>query len=295
MNIVLARTFLEILENGNFNKAAQRLNVTQSTVTMRVNALESIVGQQLFVRNRTGAELTSAGVKFRRYAELLVQVWQQAQQEIALPKDLSGTITIGVDPHLWEGPVESWLLWLRRELPELAVSARVGEPAALLRGLSHGLLDVVVEYNPHTRPGFCVEKIFDERLVLVSDTPRKRVKWHPLYVFVDWGEEFRKVHSVAFPDEQTPGVSVQHGRWALNFIMEYGGSGYFPLRLVERHLAEGRLFLVPESREFARVVHVGYAGKTRDSPWFAKALAGLHALSAPYAEPPRASPRLLVF
>jgi len=39
MNIELARTFLEIIRSGNFNKAAERLHVTQSTVTMRVKAL----------------------------------------------------------------------------------------------------------------------------------------------------------------------------------------------------------------------------------------------------------------
>lgn len=295
MNITLARTFLEILETGNFNKAAERLHVTQSTVTMRINALEATVGQRLFVRSRAGAELTSAGAKFRRYAELLVQVWQQAQQEVALPKEFSGNITIGVDPHLWEGPVESWLLWLRRELPELAVSARVDQAPALLRGLSHGLLDMVIDYTQHSRAGFCVERIFDDVLVLASNTPRHRVKWHPLYVFVDWGEDFRKMHSRVFPDEQTPGVSVQHGRWALNFVMQYGGSGYFPVRMIERDLAEGRLFHVPESREFSRTVYVGYADKAKELTWFDKAFAGLRALSAPYQARLRDSPRLLVF
>ena len=44
MNIVLARTFLETLEAGNLNKAAARLHVTQSTVTMRLNALEDLLG-----------------------------------------------------------------------------------------------------------------------------------------------------------------------------------------------------------------------------------------------------------
>ncbi len=66
MNIGLARTFLEILEAGNLNKAAERLHVTQSTVTMRINALEDLLGQKLLVRSKSGVALTNSGFKFKR-------------------------------------------------------------------------------------------------------------------------------------------------------------------------------------------------------------------------------------
>ena len=66
MNIDLARTFLEIAETGNFNKAAERLDVTQSTVSMRIKALEDEIGRPLFTRSKTGTELTPAGHQFRR-------------------------------------------------------------------------------------------------------------------------------------------------------------------------------------------------------------------------------------
>jgi DNA-binding transcriptional LysR family regulator len=281
MNIVLARTFLEIIECGNLNKAADRLHVTQSTVTMRIKALETIIGQQLFIRNRSGAELTSAGAKFRRYAELLVQVWQQAQQEITLPKDFNATINIGIAPYLWVGLGAEWVLWLRRQLPDVALAVQAGEPSILLHGLSHGLLDIALEYDPQTRPGFMVEPLFEERLVLVSDRPRGPVKWHPLYVYVDWGSGFRKAHSIAFPDEQTPGVSLPPD-CALSFIFAYGGSGYFPSRLVNCYIREEKLFKVHGAREFQRQVYVVYSEKAASVSWFGKALDGLRRLSIPY-------------
>ena len=109
MNIALARTFLEILEAGNLNRAAERLHVTQSTVTMRINALEEQLGQRLLVRNKSGVGLTNAGFKFRRYAEMLVQIWHQAQQEIALPAPFEGTLNIGFEVDLWNGGVGGWL------------------------------------------------------------------------------------------------------------------------------------------------------------------------------------------
>ncbi len=76
MNLVLARTFLELVNAKNFNKAADRLHVTQSTVTVRIAALEELLGQQLFTREKSGVGLTVAGRKFLPYAELLLQTWQ---------------------------------------------------------------------------------------------------------------------------------------------------------------------------------------------------------------------------
>ncbi len=282
MNIVLAQTFLEIVSSGNFNKAADRLHVTQSTVTMRINALEDILGQKLLIRNRAGVELTTTGSKFRRYAEMLVQIWHQARQEIALPSDFEAVFNIGIDPHLWEGPGRHWLLWMRRELPQIALSVRVGDSHALLHWLSQGLLDFALEYNPQARPGLRVDKLFDDRLVVASTVPREPVRWHPLYVYVDWGEDFRKTHSATFPDEETPGVTIAHGDWALRFIYDYGGSGYFPLRQIETELAEGRLHIV-RSPEFRRTVYAVYFERTLQIEWFRKAFEGLRALCEPYA------------
>ena len=72
MNLNELRTFLEVIETGSLVAASQRLNVTQSTVTARISALEEEVGQKLLHRYKSGAELTSAGFKFRRYAEVMV-------------------------------------------------------------------------------------------------------------------------------------------------------------------------------------------------------------------------------
>ena len=55
MDIELARTFLYIVRSGSFIAAATRLHVTQTTVTARVQNLESQLGCSLFVRNRAGA------------------------------------------------------------------------------------------------------------------------------------------------------------------------------------------------------------------------------------------------
>ena len=90
MNIELARTFLEIVSTGSFARAADRLHVTHSTVTMRIKTLESLLNQRLLIRNKTGVTLTASGVRFQRFAEALVRTWQLTRREMTLASGLDG-------------------------------------------------------------------------------------------------------------------------------------------------------------------------------------------------------------
>ena len=84
MDIDRARTFLEIIHTGSFLGAADRLHVTQTTVSARIRTLEDDLGRRLFVRNRTGAQLTPAGREFQR----------------ALHQVGSGRVVAGGEKHL---------------------------------------------------------------------------------------------------------------------------------------------------------------------------------------------------
>ena len=50
MHIDQIRTFLEVAATGNFNRAAEALNVTQSTASARIKTLEDRLGRDLFIR-----------------------------------------------------------------------------------------------------------------------------------------------------------------------------------------------------------------------------------------------------
>lgn len=84
MDIELAKTFLDIVRSGSLVGTAERLHVTQTTVTARVKNLESQLGCQLFVRNRAGASLTPEGERFVTYATQIVQLWENAKYDVPL-------------------------------------------------------------------------------------------------------------------------------------------------------------------------------------------------------------------
>ena len=222
-NIEQLRTFLEIAATGNFNHAAENLNVSQSTVSARIKGLEERLDRQLFRRSRSGAELTGAGRRFERYAAWVVQSWEQGRQQVALPEGYRTLFGLGTQVSLWERLVAQWLPWMREQAPDVALHVETDYSQSLMRQLSDGLLDIIVLYYPRTMTGVVIETLLEERLVLVSTRRRKITSdWQEDYIYVDWGDGEKAItapntRQCAFPEVEArlPAISVglESERW----------------------------------------------------------------------------------
>ena len=259
------RTFLEIAASGSFSRTAENLNVTQSTVSGRVRTMEQQFGRPLFTRKQTGVELTSAGQRFRRYAEGIEQMWQQSQQQVTLPEGYRTVLALGAQFSLWERLILDWMPRMRRQAPKVALQVQADYSHSLMRQLSDGLLDICVMYQPRHMAGLIIEVLFQETLVMVAREPRDvSLDWVEDYVFVDWGDAFQMQHSEAYPDLETPAVSVGLGALGLQYILQSGGSGYFPLRMVDPLVASGELHLVKGAVPMRRPAYVVYTTNPKD-------------------------------
>ncbi len=281
MNIENIRSFLEVASTGNFNRAAENLNVTQSTVSARIKTLEDSLGQALFARSHAGASLTAAGHQFRRYALNMQILWQQARQQVALPAGIKAVLGLGAQVSLWQRLVPQWVPWMREKAPEVALRLEADYSMSMMRQVADGLLDIAVLYQPRQTPGLVIEPLLVENLVLVSTRRRDATPgWVDDYVFVDWGDDFRAAHGAAFPEMETPAVSVGLGALGLQQILQDGGSGYFPLRVVRPLIRDKRLHRVPKAPSFRRPAYLVYAAAAAETEPMPTALAGLHHIAA---------------
>jgi DNA-binding transcriptional LysR family regulator len=282
MEIALARTFLEVVKSGSFIGAAERLNLTQTAISARIRTLEGELGRRLFVRNKAGARLTPAGERFQRDAAILVQAWERARQRVALPPGRKNAIGIGGELSVWNPLLSDWLVWMRREHPEIALHAEVGAPNQLLERVRDGALDLVVLYDPPALPGLAVELLSEERLVMVT-TRRVRALDLAAYVHVDWGSAFRESLRTAFPDLANPAVTISLGPLALAYVLATGGTGYFRSNVVKPHIADKRLRYVPNAPAFSYSVHMVYS-RGFDAELLSYLRTGLRACSDALAE-----------
>ena len=264
MDTELARTFLAVIATGNFVAAAERLHVTQSTVSTRIRRLEETLGARLFVRNKSGAVLTPAGRQFQRHAALLARTVEQARQDAGVARGFRATLTVGGRIGLWEELLARWLPVFAGLAPDVAVRAVVGFEDDLMESLIEGRAHVGVMYTPQARPGLSIEPILEERLVMASTRRDAAAEPGRDYVYVDWGAEFFAQHSLAFPAFAGAPLAVNVGWLGLLHVFNAGGTGYFPARLLVSHEAAGRLHRVAGAPEFRLTAYLCHPTHTGD-------------------------------
>lgn len=282
MDTELARTFLTVIATGSFVDAAQRLYVTQSTVSARIQRLEEELGAELFVRNKAGTTLTAAGRQFQRHATVLARTVEQARQEIGIVEGFKATLTVGGRVGLWEDLLLHWLPAFARSAPDVAVRALIGFEDDLMQALIEGRADIGVMYTPQARPGLTVEMLLEERLVMVSTQPDPPREPDEHYIYVDWGAEFFTQHTLAFPNFTGAALTVNIGWLGLQRIVSGGGSGYFPLRMLRKYELEGRLHRVDSAPEFRLPAYLCFPSRI-DNEAVGVALESIRLIAAEFA------------
>jgi LysR family transcriptional regulator, flagellar master operon regulator len=236
MQLAAIETFLAIVDTGSLSRAAERLNVTQSTVNARLNGLEDILGQKLLTRRKSGAELTYAGFSFQRHAQLMSDVWSLARRESSLPPDTTSVCNIGCHVDLWSDLGKRFLDSITTAHPDVALSAWPGEQRDMDHWLDIGLIDVAICFSPTVHDDTTAHVLMDDQLVLVSNLPHADDHTahmrDPAYIYADNGEEFRRKYAATFPDHRSPAITFGCATWALERIKSHGGAAYVPRRLV---------------------------------------------------------------
>lgn len=278
MDTEFARTFLAVVAAGNFVGAAERLHITQSTVSARIQALERQLGAVLLRRGRGGTELTPAGQRFLRHAKNLVRTTEQARHDVGLPAGYSGSITLRGRVALWDGFLPRWTDWMRAQMPDVSLRLEIGFEEDIMQGLVQGTIDIGLMYTPENRPGLGIEYLFDESLLLVTTEPD--MAWqNERYVHISWGPEFEAQFTTHYPEAQAPALVANIGWLGIQQILHSGGAGFFPRRITREHIEAGRLWRVADSPVFSLPVYLVYP-QDRNDEAMQKALEGLRTLGA---------------
>ena len=162
------RTFLTIVERANFTRAAERLGLSQPSVSQQVKELEAALGVSLFHREGSVARLTQAGEQFRERAMTAMRRFQEAVSPTATDTgSLNGHLDIGVVPALtlpW-GP--RLLARIAADSPGLSVRLHELPAHRVESGLEAGHLDAGLVLLSHASPALHYELLQNDRMVLV--------------------------------------------------------------------------------------------------------------------------------
>ncbi|MEQ8931733.1 MAG: LysR family transcriptional regulator [Silicimonas sp.] len=282
MHIDQIRTFLEVVATGNFNRAAENLNVTQSTVSARIRSLEDELGRALFERGRNGARLTAAGDRLLRHGHSMRRLWQRARNDVALPDAYDSSLSLGVTLSLWEEIELPWVNWMHREASTVSLHVEADYSPGLMRHLRDGILDIAVMYEPLQMQELVIEEFLRDELVLFTTHPACEVAdeiWRQNYVLVDWGEDFRYDHDSMYPD-LVHSFSAGLSSVAVQYMERNAASAYLPARLVLRQLKKGLVRPVRNAPVFERTGCLIYSKSPADGNLLNLGLEGLRSVTA---------------
>jgi len=292
MDTETVRTFLEVATAGSFVAAAERLHVTQSTVSTRIRQLEEQLGCRLFLRTKSGAALTAGGVLFQRHAVAILRLWEQARQEAALPPGHRALLRIGSEAGLWNRLLHRWIPWMRRNAADIALRCEVGLADGLLQSLREGTLDLGVMYSPRSTPGLTVRLLMEEELVLLRIAGEQGAGEQGAgepggggdYVHIDWSDDFQRKIRLRHPEAQTTPLSIGVGTLGLDFLKQCGGTGHFPRGLVQPLVDEGSAEILPEAHPFNLPIYAVHPVEA-DADVLEAAFAGLRTILTGVPEP----------
>lgn len=115
--------FLMLTQYRQFSEAAERENISQSSLSKQIKALEEEAGSKLFMRGAKGAELTAAGREFYTFAQSALESKQAMHSRIAAHIDAqSNSTTIGVMPVLASFGIAALIADFRRKFPQYSVN-----------------------------------------------------------------------------------------------------------------------------------------------------------------------------
>ena len=186
MELRHVRYFDAVAETLNFTRAAERLHVTQSTLSHQIRQLEDELGVELFDRSSKKVRMTEAGEILRSHlTPALGQIDRAVQALRGNAETLTGSIRLGTTPSFNTRMVPLCVSTFLHHYPGIQVTVEELSADMIARRLASGHLDLAVSYRPEGTD-LWFEPLYNEelRLVVASSHPlatRRRVRMVELH------------------------------------------------------------------------------------------------------------------
>lgn len=145
MKLHQLRIFVAVFEEGSFSAAAQRINATQSGLSMQVRDLEERYGVTLLTRSSTGVQPTEAGRLFYAQAMRVLRTSAEAEEMLhRISGSVTGHIRVGLMPTFTRAVLSPALLRFTEAFPMVRVSVLEAYSSQLSKAVGNGELDFAV-------------------------------------------------------------------------------------------------------------------------------------------------------
>lgn len=267
MQIELIATFLDLCDTRSFNKTADRLGVTQSTVSGRILSLEAILGRTLFTRSRAGTELTLEGLKFEPHARALRHSWAEAVHATRSAGTAAMTLRVGMQHDLTGNMIGGWVRDFRDALPDTAFYIEADYSPAMSSDLLIGALDFAMMYTARMHPDLYFETLGEITYLMVStETDRMAGVRAESYILTNFSPAFAEAQALLHPTLTGAFVSSGQSTAVAGLLASLGGSAYVIGDMARDMAATGQARIVSDAPPLPQTVYAGVHLRNRHRP-----------------------------
>lgn len=139
-------SFVVIAELKKMNEASKQVGLTQPSLSRLVDTLEECVGARLFIRGRSGCQLTAAGEQLFAYAKSILGPIKDVEEKIKNPDSVdSGHLRVGSYETLAEYLWPDFIRYMKKKYPNLSLNLRTSQSLNHLNSLVNKDLDVIID------------------------------------------------------------------------------------------------------------------------------------------------------
>ena len=276
IDLRLLRVFMALAEAGSFTSAQIALNLSQSTLSTHIAALERSFGGALCVRGRRGFRLTPFGEATLAAARDLFSDIDRFQNRVGRSSDqLVGRLSIGIVDGVISNPRLSLQGSLRRTIaaaPAVYVDLRLGTPHELEQWVTEGSRDVVIGPFAKQGPGvvyvplhqeaqalYCgqLHALFDKEKLTVADIETS--------LFSVRG--YRHLEDLYRVNHPRASAGVIHMEAQAMLILSGQYLGFLPRHIGDGYATQGLMrALKPETYQFHSHHFAAYRRSNKDLP-----------------------------
>lgn len=171
MQLEELRTFVTLAEVKNFTKTANKLLMSQPTVSLHIKNLEKEFETELFQRSPKFLKITPSGELLLDRANEIIKIYEKTKRDISeIHHSVKGKLKIGASFTIGEYILPSVLLDLQHRYPELEIDLLVGSSNEILQNVRQNQVDVGLVEIPCREKDLLTFPFLDDELSIVCST-----------------------------------------------------------------------------------------------------------------------------
>lgn len=245
--------FIEVATTENLSRAAERLGISQPSLSLAIQRLEENLGVAILIRSKRGVTLTQAGKQLLSQSRHLLQQWETLKAKAVHSHDsVSGNFILGCHSSVALFSLPEVLPKLVRDYPDLELKIVHDLSRRITEGIVSMQIDMGIVVNPVHHPDLVLKKLCDDEVTLwhAGHVKASTLLKNPVVLICDpelmqSREIMRRIRRHDIKIERT---IVSSSLEVIAALISTGlGVGILPRRVVgqQKHLALSRLREVP--------------------------------------------------